>query len=1108
MTALNLIGTIGLSLFIAAGLEAAPRGLVAHYAMDGDFKDAARLGRHLRPVAGDQKFAKDEQIRADENLSLEAVVGKSKCGAYTDKITISARKGVTICGFFLQPGHNNYRGTLFGFGSADWQKPGFLIRSEYGVIAANADSYKVERYQRLEVGRWHHLALVLPRQRSRKKQQYDLYVDGKKVLRGPCEYPESLGRFVVGDLSSPQGTAILLDEIKVFSRALSAKEIAEEAKLRGKVQAPVTRQLSLGKAADSPKRHQPPPAGTVPLKGDLRVRFLTRDWLCVVGDYTDFFDERLEAECGEFLGALDKKRDQIHEWSYNFHYGFAAAEVASLYRPLLLKKFEDRDSFRIEADGRRLGIVDSGYWMLAIGQQRAPIVSTGEVKRRQGAEVAQFAFLKLAEPLRNGARYVLSTKDGESVPFTYDEKRNVSWAIKVNQVGYLPDAGAKYAYLGAWLGDQGALRLSAWRDKPFHLIDTATGRPVFSGKIRPRAGKVDPKAVEMAGEDVYDLDFSSFTTPGTYAVYVPGIGRSWQFRLGKDALGEAFFVHTRGLYHKRCGIAKEKAYTNWVHGACHTKSYVGAFPPNDRHGRNRKGDEKKKWGFFDEKGKRTSIRVFRRIADAATETDRVLPNVWGGWHDAADYDRRTYHFRAVRCLLGAYLMFPKNFTDGQLNIPESGNGIPDIVDEAAWGVDVWRRAQNAKGGVGCWLEATSHPKNDNPATDEQRYYLAWPTRESTIDYAAHAAMLASAYRKCGAEDQCKLFLASAVTAYDFAMDPRNTCDRKFRHCKNPNERDSRKKVRVTYRYQEPKDIPPDRWFKAAWNLHQLTGESRYLEDCKRNEAHFKKYVQDMWWRYSPWYFVEVYLDSEPDSPYAQHFAKMVTKHADERIEWQQLYPYRRSWYPPSHGYVRHVSWGCGLPMNLARFFITAWRVTGDQKYRDAALLCNDLNNGTNPLGRSFTSGLGKVYPARFLDLPSYSDGIEEFVPGITVYFLTGGMPYEYRTDVCGLYKQARKDHGFESRSICLLPKSLTGGKNLSLDETSKVARGVVPMWRTFTNMEAFSVAQNEYTVWETIAPAAGVTGCLMGPGWEPSASLKRRRPAKSIRDLHGYIAMP
>ncbi|MCB1135851.1 MAG: glycoside hydrolase family 9 protein, partial [Chlamydiia bacterium] len=67
----------------------------------------------------------------------------------------------------------------------------------------------------------------------------------------------------------------------------------------------------------------------------------------------------------------------------------------------------------------------------------------------------------------------------------------------------------------------------------------------------------------------------------------------------------------------------------------------------------------------------------------------------GGWHDAADWDRRTQHLTCVLDLLNAYEIAPQKFLDGQLNIPESGNGIPDILDEAEYGLRVWLKSQNA-----------------------------------------------------------------------------------------------------------------------------------------------------------------------------------------------------------------------------------------------------------------------------------------------------------------------------------------------------------------------------------------------------------------------------
>jgi hypothetical protein len=58
----------------------------------------------------------------------------------------------------------------------------------------------------------------------------------------------------------------------------------------------------------------------------------------------------------------------------------------------------------------------------------------------------------------------------------------------------------------------------------------------------------------------------------------------------------------------------------------------------------------------------------------------------------------------------AYELAPQKFRDGELNIPESGNGIPDIVDEAKWGVDFYKRIQRPDGGVSVGFFEESHPR--------------------------------------------------------------------------------------------------------------------------------------------------------------------------------------------------------------------------------------------------------------------------------------------------------------------------------------------------------------------------------------------------------------
>ena len=230
--------------------------------------------------------------------------------------------------------------------------------------------------------------------------------------------------------------------------------------------------------------------------------------------------------------------------------------------------------------------------------------------------------------------------------------------FKVNQVGYLPDR-PKYAYAGAWLGP----RIGAWKPKAqlagWELVDAASGRAVLKreGPGEPKVrvpDSVSKEGIPFTGEETYEMDFSEVKDEGVYFVRIPGIGRSADFRISSDAAIEAFRVHMSGLYHKRCGIEKSPRRTRWPSGACHLEAVRARFPPEEG-----KLEPKVKW-----------FEIIRDSTDWNGESVKVA----GGWHDAADYDRRPWHLNIVNDLCAVYLMRPGNFCDGQLSIPESENG--------------------------------------------------------------------------------------------------------------------------------------------------------------------------------------------------------------------------------------------------------------------------------------------------------------------------------------------------------------------------------------------------------------------------------------------------
>lgn len=696
-------------------------------------------------------------------------------------------------------------------------------------------------------------------------------------------------------------------------------------------------------------------------------------------------------------------------------------------------------------------VVKQGLWQKENALLRD---KNGNILRQ--ADITVFEYIIFEKPLKDGETVSIAgtvAKYDSAVP---------SNIFKLNQVGNGVNQTQKYAYMGAWLGSAGALPLKHLAGKEFEIRRSSDGKTVFTGKLKVR--RDDPayqETVPFTGEEVLELDYSSFNTPGNYYFYVDTIGRSMEFAIGSETLSEAFYIHARGLYHKRCGIAKARPFTAWESPACHRKVYAGTFPGNAEHYRKGKDIEE---GFV-RKFQRVEVKHFdlvkRNHLPAAAIKEYSAP---GGWHDAADYDRRPYHLRIVNDLATVYLMKPENFIDGQLNIPESGNGIPDILDEAAWGLKHLLAVQQDNGGVGTWFETTGHPQEGEgmPDKDEHVYYVSAPSRNGTLEYAAAAGSLALAMKKAGFATGAKKYLDSAKRAWEFAIDRKNILARIYMY-----------NGKVHY-YNEGMKLRSENLLKAGVNLFILTGEKKYLEILTADRQRIKTdFIKDFW-KWQVWALMELELFPVRElDEFRQEYRKVILRDADKMLADQEnAYPYRTLWHAHDAGWVHAMGWGNYHPLRRAMTLIAAHKLTGKSKYLQGAYLANDFHNGANPLGRSMTSGLGKIYPVVFLDLVSYADGIGEFVPGITPYGNTFGLD---RNAVKMVY-------------------------NNNADK--------LPIFRRYINLEFLSVPSSEYSVWETIAPAAVTAGYLLEKAQLPLKEWKNRKPAGDFRQLPGYRALP
>ena len=651
---------------------------------------------------------------------------------------------------------------------------------------------------------------------------------------------------------------------------------------------------------------------------------------------------------------------------------------------------------------RRLRAAHSNVWHEAIGQSHRRDLN-GNMRDVRAADVAHYVWLPLDHALTNGESTVLALGTGDRIPFTYDAKAP-SPLFKINQVGYVARAREKYAYLGAWLGTGGAFHLPFDEKNPplFELRDAASDRVVLAKKLRRRMDDPMRDGMPWTGEEVWEMDFSSVTNTGSYYLSVAGIGRSDAFRIAPDAARDALRVHLQGMRHLRCGVA------------CHQRVRRGVFPPDDRE---YAADEKRGYGFYSMNGASLDVGHFILIRDTASRAGEEIA-VPGGWHDAADYDRRPHHLGIV---------------DDFVAVARERPDLTEILDEAEWGLRHLRAAQQKDGGVGTWIETTRHPRPGEGPTTEQglKYYLSRATRSSSLEYAASAAAFAVVARDNGRKDW-NVWADSARRAWEFAQDTSHD-----------------KLVLLPYgdsmiSYRPSKTLPSEALFKAGFNLMLLGDNSTndYEAVLTKNADAINSMLSNPHWRTSPLKFLEVekYALRVPDAldKGAKAWQDYVLRIASSRLsDLEQNYPYRTPWYASDGAWAHGMAWGTSHPFSRGRAFVAAHVLTGLRKWIDALSLCNDFHNGANPEGVTLTSGLGIRPTKRYLDLEM------KYGPGITPYRWTFGVPVADRELV----------HAYEDIVIW-------------------------PYWRRYCNIEELTVANSEFTVHETISPAVVCTAYL------------------------------
>lgn len=491
-------------------------------------------------------------------------------------------------------------------------------------------------------------------------------------------------------------------------------------------------------------------------------------------------------------------------------------------------------------------------------------------------------------------------------------------------------------------------------------------------KVAPvlwNGGRVD----FLSGDRGSWADFSDLTTPGDYYLYDPGQGkRSHRFTIANDVYDDVLVAAQRALYFNRANTAHVSPYADqWLDDAAH----VG-------------------------RGQDTEARYIHEPNNRRLERD-----LSGGWYDAGDTNKYvTYAADAVHQLLAAFDDYPQVFRDNN-NIPESGNGVPDLIDEVFWEISWLKKMQDDDGGVFLKMGDSEFYLPKLPSTVTTPRYYEQKCSSSTIAAAAMFAHMAVILRDHNIRigDIANLEERAEKAWQWFESNPRQTnCDSVDVKSSDADwSRPQQRQHRVV----------------AAIYLYALTGRSVYQQAIEQGMFETQPWSDDGFTRYRS-------AQSEAIAYYSTltnadpRTATDITDRMEElaRYSIHLRFSKNRDLYR-AHMPLDQHHWGSNkLRANVGASNMIMVKHGIYALKHNRMILRGQAHlqylHGTNPLGRVYLSNMERY-------------GAERSVRQLYHYWFSDGTPYD----------DAKKS------PIGPAPGYLTGGPNASYSGTSTPPRG-------------------------------------------------------------------
>ncbi|HKP33044.1 MAG TPA: glycoside hydrolase family 9 protein [Chitinophagaceae bacterium] len=509
--------------------------------------------------------------------------------------------------------------------------------------------------------------------------------------------------------------------------------------------------------------------------------------------------------------------------------------------------------------------------------------------------------------------------------------------IQLNQIGFYPNSPKIAIVTGDVSSDE------------FQVKSVDAEKIIFKGRLgSPRKSAYSNTTTRVA-------DFSGLNSEGKFIIEVPGVEKSYPFTISNSFLKSTAVGVLKGYYFQRVSMPLDEKYAGkWHRTGFHPDNVVYVHP---------------------------SAATANRPAGTAISSPY-------GWYDAGDYNKYIVNSGiTMGTLLSAYEDFPDYFKSLNTNIPESGDAVPDILNEIIYNLRWMLTMQDPFDG-GVYHKCTNAVFDGMvmPGVTKAPRYVVQKSTAATLDFAAVTAQSARILKKFEKQyprlsDSC---IAAAKNAWRWAQE-------------NPallyeqNEMNKKFQPAVTTGAYGDRSVT-DEWLWAAAELFCTTKEIQYLDSLN---AQLKKPVHLPSWgnvAMLGYYSLIRIQSSLPNSVKIAALRDSVIDMADEYL----IKASQNAFATVMGQSARDYNWGGNSnAANQGILLIRAYLLTENKKYLDAAISNLDYILGRNATGYSFITGFGGKTPMHPHHRQSEADGVEDPVPGLLV-----GGPNIGRQDNC------------------------------------------------------------------------------------------------------------